>query len=146
MDGQINSLFQKSLLLGSFRRCIKTLQAKSLARQSVSFILDVIKRRLGQSNSYDGKKLMFDLTPANWSKTLQNLSKVGVELEKHLLSPIYCKLSSYITIYRFIMFCTNARPPSGILVCTNPVPPGQDPLQNAGVSRGDVRAWNRLMH
>ena len=37
---------------GSFRRCIKTLQARSLARQSVSFILDTIRRRLARKKNY----------------------------------------------------------------------------------------------
>ena len=56
------------------------------------------------------------MTSVNWSKTFQNWSKVGVELEKHLLSSPFRKLSSYITIYRLKMFCETA--PEGILVGT----------------------------
>ena len=76
------------------------------------------------------------MTPSNWSKTVQNWSKVGVELEKHLLLSICCKLSLYITLYGLKMFCANAQAPGRILVGTNPGPSDRDSLQNPKESPG----------
>ena len=74
----------------------------------------------------------------NLSKIFQNWSKVGVELEKHLLSTI-CRV--YLLPYTDIVVLYKYTSSGRSLVHTNPGPPDLDPLQN---HRGHQGGCSRL--